>query len=103
MKVITIEIKKCVECPHLDYTRNKYKDFSKAFTKGGLYRIPRPCCNHPDTVKVKGDNCLNRIIPYEQSHKKPRPVVVPKKIPKWCPLDNKLKENDCDASEVDLY
>jgi len=72
---ITIEIKNCSECTHCEHTGG--------FTKGGA----KPCCNHKDTVRKRGDNCFNRVIPYRLSEGF-RTVREPKKIPVWCPLKN---------------
>jgi hypothetical protein len=67
-----IIIKNCPECPFLDHTGG--------FTFGGA----KPCCNHPKTIKEKGNNCFNRIIPYplDQDFK------IPIEIPEWCPLSD---------------
>lgn len=77
-----IEIHKCSDCPHISHTG--------AFTKGGA----KPCCNHPETVKLKGHNCFNRVIPYHTSYTEviERTVRRPKRIPDWCPL-SKLGQN----------
>lgn len=70
-----LEIKKCVDCPFMDTTG--------AFTKGGS----KPCCDHPFTVKEKGDDCFKRVIPYKVEYiLGDRPIRIPKRIPDWCPL-----------------
>lgn len=79
MKTITINIKKCTECPHFSHTG--------AFTHGGA----KPCCDHPSTVKLKGDDCFKRVIPHrnvfrDNSEPWETPIKVPKRIPNWCPL-----------------
>lgn len=65
-----IEISNCSECPNVSHTG--------VFTKGG----EKPCCNHPETVKLKGFDCFERVIPYKSSEG----LRKPKSIPKWCPL-----------------
>ena len=102
-KQIIINIEKCTSCPELSHTGG--------FTVGGA----KPCCDHPTTVKERGNNCFKRVIPYKNSHKS---LKVVKKIPKWCPLPDKVKllnspksypqilkelDVDCDATEVDRY
>ena len=76
MKTITINIKSCEECPHGSHTG--------AFTSGGA----KPCCNHDETVKSKGNNCFDRVIPYSSSYDDltGRTIRTPKSIPEWCPL-----------------
>lgn len=75
MKII-IEIKNCSECQYVSHTG--------AFTRGGS----KPCCDHPETVKLKGDDCFKRVIPYKTVHIEylSRPSRQPKSIPEWCPL-----------------
>jgi len=73
---ITIEIENCTECTHLSHTG--------AFTKRGS----KPCCDHKDTIKEKGYDCFNRVIPYKVNYNEIRPTKEPKRIPDWCPLKN---------------
>ncbi len=58
----TIVINTCRDCRHVDHTGG--------FTKGGS----KPCCNHPDIVTLKGNDCFKRIIKKIE------------KIPGWCPF-----------------
>lgn len=77
MKLIEIKIKKCTDCPHLSHTGQ--------FTQGGA----KPCCDHDDTVKLKGNNCFHRVIPYRATSNSPATRGrTPKSIPEWCPLPN---------------
>jgi len=72
-----IEIKNCVDCRYIEHTG--------AFTKGGA----KPCCGHPNTVKLLGDDCFKRVIIYRTSYDNAnRPTRLPKRIPGWCPLRN---------------
>lgn len=73
-KRIIIDIEKCDPCPHLEHTG--------ALTEGGS----KPCCNHPITVKERGNNCFKRVIPYKITDNLNWKV---KMIPKWCPLSDK--------------
>lgn len=116
MKQLIIDIKKCNGCPYLSHTG--------VFTAGGA----KPCCNHPETLKVNGMDCFKRVIPYRRVRDKTKirkvQHIVVKKIPKWCPLPDKSKigklggfhnehllkfveldndKKDCDASETDLF
>ena len=70
----TILIKNCTDCPHLSHTGQ--------YTSGGA----KPCCNHNDTVKQKGNDCFKRVIPYKSNYDNPITIKTPKSIPKWCPL-----------------
>ncbi len=85
MKQIIIDIKKCTPCPHLDHTGT--------FTKGGA----KPCCNHPEILKLKGMDCFERVIPNKLVKSfplDPESIVgywKVKKIPKWCPLPDKVE------------
>jgi len=74
MKKIIITIKNCTDCPYYGHTG--------AFTKGGA----KPCCDNNETVKLKGFDCFDRIIPYKVIECLGRTTRIPKKIPKWCPL-----------------
>lgn len=58
-----IVIKNCSDCPHFSHTG--------AFTRGGA----KPCCDHPETVKLKGYDCFKRVIKHNA-----------RRIPVWCPL-----------------
>jgi len=69
-----IKVKSCSVCPHYSHTG--------AFTKGGA----KPCCDHPETVMLKGNDCFDRVIPYGTDYEGIRSARVPKKIPSWCPL-----------------
>jgi hypothetical protein len=77
MKQIVINIKSCNDCLYLDHTG--------AFTEGGA----KPCCNHKDIIKTKGNDCFERIIPYKTgfiNENKSMPFNYPNEIPEWCPL-----------------
>lgn len=78
MKRIIHEIPTCKECPYFNHTG--------AFTEGGA----KPCCDHPDTIKLKGNNCFDRVIPYDEEYNPilNRNIFPTKGIPKWCPLDD---------------
>ena len=79
-----IEVKSCNDCPHSDHTG--------AFTKGGA----KPCCNHDEVVRTKGNDCFERVIPYKTDYDRKPPARIPKKIPLGCQLpdlQNKKKEN----------
>ena len=71
-----IEIKTCSDCPHYSHTGG--------FTKGGA----KPCCDHDETVRTKGNDCFDRVIPYGTDYETMRSTKVPKRIPAWCPLPN---------------
>jgi len=79
---VTIKINSCIECQHSSHTG--------AFTKGGS----KPCCNHPDTCRAKGDSCFDRVIPYRTEFRTMAAGIScreyethePKGIPAWCPL-----------------
>ena len=75
---IAININSCDDCKHVSHTGQ--------LTKGGA----KPCCNHDDTVKEKGHNCFDRVIPYSSEYSDiwNRNFRVVKGIPKWCPLLN---------------
>ena len=73
-KMKYIEVKTCYDCPHSDHTG--------AFTKGGS----KPCCNHDEIVRTKGNDCFDRVIPYKTDYDRMIPARIPKKIPEWCPL-----------------
>ena len=85
-KQIIIDIEKCNLCPNLNHTG--------AFTKGGA----KPCCEHPETLKLKGMSCFKRVIPYRRIYSKEEHEILHyievKKIPKWCPLPDKKKYNN---------
>lgn len=79
MEVI-IKIEHCDEC--------KYQSHTGSFTPGGA----KPCCNHPMTVRQKGTNCFDRVIPYKSVWYETwkRNVRVSRGIPSWCPVKNGL-------------
>lgn len=68
MAAKSISINRCEDCP--------FKGHTGGFTKGGA----KPCCDHAETVKLKGPNCFDRTIPHDGQTKRT------KRIPKWCPL-----------------
>ncbi len=77
-----IEITKCQDCPYFNNTGS--------FTTGGA----KPCCNHPEAVKKKGNDCFKRVIPYKtnwdgfkENYPGQKPPREPKNIPNWCPLE----------------
>ena len=81
-KMKYIKIKTCDDCPHSDHTG--------AFTKGGA----KPCCNHDEVVRTKGNDCFNRVIEYKTDYDRVPPARVPKRIPEWCPLPDLQNKKD---------
>lgn len=67
--VITIRIKSCSQCRHLDH--------SGAFTPGGAQYT----CEHKSAPDPKG----NSHWKYRVVNKK-NPTQLPKEFPDWCPL-----------------
>jgi len=65
----TIRIETCRDCRHVSHTGG--------FTKGGA----KPCCDHDETVTLRGNDCFKRII---------KDI---KKIPGWCPFRPKIVKN----------
>ena len=77
MKQIVINIEKCSDCMYVDHTGG--------FTEGGA----KPCCNHPKTLEIKGDNCFDRIVPFKTGYINENTGMAfnyPDTIPEWCPL-----------------
>lgn len=81
MKWIIQKIGHCAECPFYANTG--------AFTPGGA----KSCCNHPEIVKEKGYNCFKRVIPYKVVKTEFGRFLAPKKLPKWCPLEDAIFTN----------
>lgn len=75
MKIITI--KSCTDCP--SFSNTGY------YTEGGT----KPCCDHKDTVMSKGHDCFKRVIPYKTNYKYDIPIRISRRIPDWCPLEDK--------------
>ena len=89
--LITIEIKKCIQCIHVDY--------SGGFTPRGAKGI----CNHPDAIefvaKYKNIECPPDHIKHLNDKESPlhkkavnyihwKHRIIKKSIPQWCPLKN---------------
>ena len=74
MKII--EILDCYSCPHVSHTGS--------FQRGGS----RPCCNHPQTVLNKGNDCNKSLFPFTPVFNKDigRSLNTINDFPTWCPL-----------------
>ena len=80
-----------------EFSECRYVSHTGAFTKGGS----KPCCDHPETVKLKGYDCFKRVIPYRTIYNDDMPNSrEPKSIPKWCPLRKFEIESYCKISAV---